>query len=310
MDIPLHTLDWSHVRSFLAVAQTGSLSAAARAIGQSQPTLGRHIRAAEQALGVRLFDRVPGGLVPTQEGQRLIPAAQDMALAYARLSNIAAGQDDRPSGTVRITASEVVSHYVLPPIIAEMRRIEPAIEIELAPSDSTQNLIFREADIAIRMFRPTQLDVIARKVKDQPFALYGAVDLLARVGDPATPQDMMNMPFVGFDRSDLIVRQMRNFDPSIDRHFFGTRCDDQAAYWELVKSGCGIGAMQTHIGDSEPKVRRLGYQPPLPDLPIWLAAHEAVYPTARVSRVWNILADRLRAGAARQNDLVPSTPSG
>ena len=147
MDTSADNLDWTYIRAFLAVAETGSLSAAARKTGQSQPTLGRHIKAAEAALGVDLFLRASDGLHLTEAGASLL-------------------RDARISGTVRITASIVVSHYLLPPIIAELRRAEPDIEIELVPSDTTENLIFREADIAIRMFRPTQLDIVTRKLVD------------------------------------------------------------------------------------------------------------------------------------------------
>ena len=166
MTLLTETLDWSYIRSLLAVAETGSLSAAARKTGQSQPTLGRHIKAVEMALGTDLFVRNSGGLQLTEAGLSLLEPAREMAHAYARLTTQAAGRDAAVAGTVRITASVVVSQYLLPPIIAEIRRREPDIEIELVPSDTTENLMFREADIAVRMFRPTQLDVVARKIAD------------------------------------------------------------------------------------------------------------------------------------------------
>src|SRR6056297_3457370 len=179
MSILHSSLDWTHVRAFLAVAETGSLSAAARALGQSQPTLGRHIKAAEAALGATLFVREPGGLRLTEGGAMLLGPAQEMAAASARFEALAAGGDMRVSGTVRITASMVVSHYLLPPIIAQLRAAEPEIEIELAPTDTTENLIFREADIAIRMVRPSRLDVGTRKIGDSRMARYASGDVLS-----------------------------------------------------------------------------------------------------------------------------------
>ncbi len=286
-------MDWSHIRAFLAVAETGSLTQAARRLGQSQPTLGRHIKAAEKAIGVELFTRAPGGLELTEAGRMLVAPAQDMAAASARLMTIAAGRDMQLSGTVRITASVIVSSFILPPILAELRAAEPQIEIELAPSDTTENLIFREADIAIRMYRPTQLDVVTRKVTESPLSLYANKDLLRRVGQPASLKDLEAMPFVGFDRSDLILRHMRGLGFDIDRHFFGMRCDDQVAFWQLIVAGCGVGAMQQVIGDREPLVERLAVQPPLPPLPVWLAAHEALHRTPRVKRVWDHLVQAL-----------------
>lgn len=297
-------MDWAHIRSFLAVAETGSLSAAARGIGQSQPTLGRHIKAAEMALGAKLFVRVPHGLQLTDAGALLLEPAREMAGAYARLSTLAAGRDTALSGTVRITASVVVSHYILPDIIARFRSQEPDIAIDLVPSDDSQNLLYREADIAIRMFRPTQLDLIARKVVDQPVALYAANKLLQRVGQPKTIDDLAHLPFVGFDRSDLIIRAMRDAGLVVDRDFFGVRCDDQAAYWRLVCAGCGVGAMQTVIGDAQPKVQKLDVQPDIPAMPVWLAAHETVYHTPRIKRVWTFLAARLTHQTPETNGRV------
>src|SRR6056297_1970314 len=276
MSILHSSLDWTHVRAFLAVAETGSLSAAARALGQSQPTLGRHIKAAEAALGATLFVREAGGLRLTEIGSLLLGPAQEMAAASARLETLAAGRDMRVSGTVRITASVVVSHYLLPRIIADLRDEEPEIEIELVPSDTTENLIFREADIAIRMFRPTQMDVVTRKIGDTPMALYASEQLLSRFGQPEDFEDLRRLPVVG------------------------VRCDDQAAYWRLVCAGCGVGGMQSVIGDAEPMVRRLDVQPGLPALPLWLAAQDTMHKTPRVRRVWDFLVDavsrRLRPG--------------
>lgn len=287
------TLDWTLIRSFLAVAETGSLSAAARELGQSQPTLGRHIRAAETALGAILFVRNPRGLGLTETGMALLEPAREMAAASARLQTLAAGADHRLSGTVRITASMVVAHELLPSIIAELRHAEPDIAVELVPSDAAENLLFREADIAVRMFRSTQLDIVTRKIADQSLTLFATPDLIARFGQPSNLDELASMPFVGFDRSDMILQAMRGLGLDVDRNFFGVRCDDQAAFWKLVCAGCGVGAMQTAIGDAEPKVERLAYQPVLPTLPIWLATHEALYKTPRIKRVWNYLIERL-----------------
>lgn len=289
----MEKLDWTYINSFVAVAETGSLSAAARKTRQSQPTVGRHIKAAELALGVALFDRVPNGLALTEAGAGLLGPAQEMAAAALRLQTLAAGQDTRLTGTVRITASVVVSHFLLPPIIARIRQLEPEIEIELAPSDATENLIYREADIAVRMYRPTQLDMITRHVCDQPVALYAARSFLDSHPAPQRVEDLADLPFVGFDRSDMIIRAMRELGLSVDRHFFGVRCDDQAAYWQLVCAGCGVGAMQTQIGDAEPSVARVPFQPDLPPLPVWLAATELLRNNARIRRVWDLLAQEL-----------------
>jgi DNA-binding transcriptional LysR family regulator len=285
-------IDWTYIRSFLAVAESGSLTAAANKTNQTQPTVGRHITAAETTLGAQLFTRKSAGLALTEAGLKLLEPARDMAKASARFANLAAGHDLNISGTVRITASVVVSHYILPAVIAEFRKVEPNIEIELVPSDTSESLIFREADIAIRMYRPTQLDIITRKIVDQPVSLYASKDFLTKHGNPQNLEELALLPFVGFDKSDVIIRAMQTIGLKVDNHFFGVRCDDQVIYWELVRKGCGVGAMQTIIADDDPFVEKLDYQPELPNLPVWLAAHEELFKTPRVKRVWQHLADQ------------------
>lgn len=294
------SLDWTLVQSFAAVVAEGSLSAAARKLGQSQPTIGRHIKTLEQVLGVDLFTRASRGLLPTAAGLEILEHARDMENAAARLRLVAEGRSEDLQGTVRITASVVVAYSLLPRIIADIRQSLPEIQIELVPTDATENLIFREADIAIRMYRPTQLDVITRHITDQPMALYASRQYLGRAGTPATMEEAMNMDFVGFDKSDLIIRLMGDLGLGVGRDFFPVRCDDQAVYWQMVCAGCGIGAAQTVIGDAEPRVARiLDDQIPLPTLPVWLVAPDALRSNPRIRAVWDVLADALaeRTGA-------------
>jgi DNA-binding transcriptional LysR family regulator len=287
--------DWTLFRSFLAVAESGSLSAAARTLHLSQPTLGRHIAELEQALNTALFTRTPRGLQPSEAGLAMIPAARQMREAAASLSLLAAGRETRLSGTVRLTASRVVSHFILPPMLADLRRREPGIEIELVPSDSTENLLFREADIALRMYRPTQPDVVIRQIATLPMAIYGATGYLDRVGRPTHPEDLRAMDFVGFDRSDLMLRMLAGLGMERQREDFALRCDDQVVYWNLVRAGCGLGGAQCLIGDAEPLVERLAPFIPLPALPVWLTAPQALRQTPRIRRVMTHLADAFRA---------------
>lgn len=288
------SLDWTLLRSFLAVAETGSLSAAARAIGQSQPTLGRHIKQLEAQLRLNLFRRVPRGLEPTEAALPLVDTARAMAANAARFSQLAEGRQMELRGTVRITASRIVSHHMLPAILARLRQAEPEIQIELAPSDTSENLLFREADIALRMYRPEQLDIIARHVTDLPIGLYAAHGYLARHGTPRTIDDLKHHSFVGYDRDERIVHMMRAMDFPATRDFFGIRCDDQTVHWELVRAGCGISGMQRQIGDQDPLVARVMPELDLPSLPLWLAAPQALHTNPRIRRVWDFLAQALR----------------
>ncbi|MCX7889764.1 MAG: LysR family transcriptional regulator [Rhodobacteraceae bacterium] len=287
-------LDWSLLRSFLAIARSGSLSAAARRTGISQPTLGRHVAALEAQTGLALFTRARSGLSLTAAGAALVPHAAAMAEAAARLSLAAEGRSAAIAGTVRITASRIVSQFLLPPMLARLRREEPGIEIELVPSDTTENLLFREADIALRMFRPEQLDIVTSHVADLAMGLYAAKDYLDRAGRPETREALLRLDFVGFDRSDAIIRLFRAFGIERRREDFPLRCDDQIVYWNLVRAGLGVGGMQRSIGDAEPLVERIGLLD-LPALPVWIAAPAALRSSPRLRRVWDHLADGFRS---------------
>ena len=291
MDMP----DWSLTRSFLAVAETGSLSAAARALGLSQPTLGRHIADLEASLGLPLFTRAARGLVPTEAALDLIPHASAMRDAAARLHLAAAGREATLSGTVRLTASRIVAHYLLPPMLADLRLAEPGIEIDLVPSDSSENLLFREADIALRMYRPTQADMITQHLCDLPTAIYAAKAYLDRRGRPTGIADLADHDVVGFDRSEMIIQLLGPMGIAVKRQDFPVRCDDQIVYWNLVRAGCGIGGMQCLIGDADPTVERATPFLPLPSLPVWLTAPQALRQTPRIRRVYDHLAAAFRA---------------
>lgn len=291
----MDNLDWTLTRSFLAVAETGSLSAAARQLNLSQPTLGRHIADLEAALNLPLFTRRARGLAPTDAATALLPHARAMREAAAKLTLTAAGRDAMLRGTVRITASRIVAHYILPPMLAQLRVEEPNIQIELAPTDDSENLLYREADIAVRMYRPTQLDLITTHLIDTPTALYAAHSYLARSPTPITPETIMTHDFVGFDKSDLMLRMMARLGIQAKREDFPVRCDDQIVYWNLVRAGLGLGGMQTLIGDADPIVTRIAPFIRLPPLPVWLTAPEALRHTPRIRRVFDALTAQFKA---------------
>lgn len=294
MDTPLSSLDWSLVQAFLAVAETGSLSAAARRLKASQPTLGRQIRAMEEQLGADLFHRQPRGLELTETGAALVGPARAMHEAVREIELTAAGQSARLEGTVRITASQTVSLHSLPAIIAAIREAEPEIAIELVPSDDTHNLLWREADIAVRMFRPTQLDLVTQHIGEITLSVFAVRSYVARRGLPRSIDDILSHDMVGFDRDGTIVEGMRAAGFDIDRTWFKVRCDDNEAYWRLVRAGCGIGFGQTRLGRADPDLIELDLPFPLPVLPVWLTAHQAMRHTPRIRRVWDLLAEGLR----------------
>lgn len=289
------SLDWSRVQAFLAVAETGSLSGAARALGLSQPTVGRHLRRLEAQLGQRLFDRRPRGMALTEAGEALMPPALEMRAAANGLELAAAGRDSALDGTVRLTASVFVAHHLLPPILAELTREAPQIAIELVASDSSDNLLFREADIAIRMYRPDQLDMVARHLGDIEMGLYGAMSYVRRHGLPRSFDALREHRLVGYDRDDAILRGFRGSGWEVSRHDFAVRCDQNAVYWELVRAGCGLGFCQCGVAERDPEMRRVLPRLPVPSLPVWLTCHESLRRVPRIAHVWRHLASGLAA---------------
>ncbi len=285
--------NWEHINLFVAVAETGSLSAAARASGVSQPTIGRAVQGLEEALEVELFTRHAKGFELTEQGKELVVHARTMADAAASLSLAAAGKSDRLDGTVRITASQVMSSYILPPILARMRREEPRIKIELVATDLVENLLFREADIAIRMVRPTQGELISRQVAELPLGAYASHGYLAEHPAPETFEDMVMHSLVGYDRNTTIIDAAKAMGMVFTRDSFAYKCDDQLVYWQLVLAGLGIGFHMQRLGNSEPKVTRILHDLPLGALPVWLTSHAALKTNPRVRFVYDFLGEAL-----------------
>ena len=205
----------------------------------------------------------------------------------------AAGRDERAAGPVRITASVFVSVQLLPPILADIRRKYPEIEIELTSSDRTENLLFHEADIALRMYRPEQLDMITRHLGELGLGVYASPVYLAHNGTPKTFADVLTHDFIGYDRDDRLIRGFRDAGLEATRDSFPIRTDDQVAYWALVCAGAGLGIGQRAVAGRDPRVIRILPDAPLPSLPVWLTAHESLRHTPRVARVWDALAEGL-----------------
>ena len=295
MSHALSTADWSLIQAFLMVAEEGSLSGAARKLGASQPTLGRQIKTLEQQLSADLFVRQARGFDLTETGAALVAPAQAMREAMGQIALTAAGQSARIEGTVRITASVMTSQFHLPAVIANIREQEPDIAIELVPSDDSRNLLYREADIAVRMYRPTQLDLVTQHIGDIPLTICVAKSYLARKRIAVTRANLHEHDFVGFDADTSIIEGFRKAEIEVTRDFFKVRCDENAAYWALIRAGGGVGFSQLNIALSDPLVEVIDVGFPIPKLPIWLTAHEAMRHTPRVRRVWDMLADGMKA---------------
>ena len=290
--------DWNLIKSFVAVAEAGSLSAAARRLSASQPTLGRHIAELEQALGVILFRRGRRGYELTEAGSTLYERGRSVSEQANSFSLLALGSVEAIEGTVRIAASEVVAAYVLPEMMARLGVEEPGIEVEIVASNQVENLLRRDADIAIRMVRPVQNELVARKVTDIALRVCAAKSYLDRRGRPQKPADLADHALVGFDRSDEIIRGFVSFGIPVGRSHFRFRTDNQIVLWEAVRAGNGIGIGQEPLANRDPLVETLLPGVPLPVLPVWLAMHRDVRTSLRIRRVADFLHEELKRYSA------------
>jgi DNA-binding transcriptional LysR family regulator len=285
--------DWNHLRAFLVTADEGSFSAASQALGIAQPTVGRQVAALEETLGVALFERAGRGLALTPTGLELVEHVRTMSDAAFRVSRVAAGQAISLDGPICLTASEVVATYLLPPVVAELRARHPGIEVEIVASNAPQDLRRREADIAIRSFRPTELDLIARKLRESEAWLYASPTYLHKLGTPLTRDALSRATFIGFDHTDTFRKGLAALGLSLAPENFPLVSQSQHVQWALVREGAGIGIMIAEVGDAEPGVCRvLSGLPPIP-VPMWLVTHREVRTSRRVRVVADFLAERL-----------------
>lgn len=293
MDWKSMKFDWNRARAFLVTAEEGSLSAAARALGMAQPTLGRQVQALEDELNLVLFERSGHGLTLTPAGLELLDKVRAMGDAATGVSLTAAGQSDVIEGTVSIAASEVYAAFLLPPILAKLRESEPGIKIEIVASSAPSDLKRREADIAIRHFRPTDPDLIARKLREVPGCLYATPDYIARIGTPQEMADLSRADFISIDGSGVYLKGLNAMGFDLSERNFPILAENYLVMWEMVKSGLGIGILDGNIGDREPAVQRvLPHMEPV-TYPIWLVAHRELNSSRRIRIVFDLLAAEL-----------------
>lgn len=285
--------DWSLYRSFLAVMRERSLSAAARALNLTQPTLARHVEALEAALGCKMFIRSPQGLAPTEAALELAPYAETIAANTAAMLRAASGLGAAIRGTVRISASEIVGAEILPPILAGLRRRHRELEFELVLSNAVDNLLRRDADIAVRMVEPAQEALVVKKLGVVGLGLHASTDYLAHAGRPATFADLGGHSLIGFDRETPAIRAMRSRVPGAEDLRFALRADSDIAQWRAIKAGFGIGICQVELARREPGLVRLLPQALDLKLGVWLAIHENLRTTPRCRAVFDGLATGL-----------------
>lgn len=289
--------NWDLYRSFLAVLREGSLSGAARALGLTQPTVGRHIDSLELALGLSLFTRSQSGFIATDAANALQGHAETLASASSALLRAASGmgrdEDERIEGTVRITASEVVSVEVLPAILAQLRISHPGIAIELDVSNRIENLLRRDADIAVRMHRPEQDVLIARRIGNIDLGLHARKDYLARHGTPGTWDEMARHTLIGIDRETAFTRKLQPLMGGLTASAYALRSDSDLVHLASIRSGLGIGICQVQLARRDPQLVRVAPDLLTIHLDTWLAMHENLRSNPACAAVYAALGDAL-----------------
>lgn len=283
---------WEHYRTMLAVIREGSLSAAARLLGLTQPTIGRHIDALEDALGFALFTRSQGGLAPTESALSLLPHAEAMASAAEALRRTASGEAEEDKGTVRITASEMIGAEVLPPILARFREKHPRIVIELMLSNRSEDLLQREADIAIRMIRPTQTALLAKKVGEIGIGLHAHRSYAQAHGLPTSIDDLLSHPIIGYDKESSVRRPMK-LGVDFSRDLFAFRSDSDLAQFAALKAGFGIGMCQSGLAKRYPDLVPMLQTEIHFELDVWIVMHEDHKTSLRMRLMFDHLAKEL-----------------
>jgi DNA-binding transcriptional LysR family regulator len=285
------SFDWNRARAFLATAEEGSLSAAARALGQTQPTLSRQVAALEEDLGVTLFERVGRSLSLTQSGLDLLDHFRAMGDAASRISLTASGQSQAIEGHVRITASNIVATYHLPAVLKRLRDIAPGIEVDVAASNEVRDLTRREADIAIRHVRPEQPDLIAKLVGEMTGHLYASTDYLDAHGRPKMAHDLSEADFIGFEDPERLLPILNPLGLSLTKRNFKITSASSTVIMALVKEGLGISILTKDLAALTPDIEQvLPELPPIP-VPIWLVTHRELHTSRRIRLVFDLLAE-------------------
>ena len=297
-------IDWNQLRAFLETAETGSLSAAARKLGLTQPTLSRQVAAIEQRMGVTLFERVGKAMALTPTGLDLLEHARAMGAAAEALGVAATGRSQTVGGVVSVSATDMVAFYLLSPLVRQLREQEPRITIEVISSDAVSDLLRREADIAIRHVKPEQPELIARLIRQAEANFYASEDWVKTHGHPRSAEEAAHLPFVGADRSGQFLAYLRQHGLPLSEANFSCYSDHTVAHWALVRQGMGIGAMLDAIARETPGMVRVLDEVPPVIFPIWLVTHRELRTSRRIRLVFEALAQGLSEGHSIEDDFT------
>jgi len=295
--------DWNNTRAFLVTAEEGTLSAAAKALGLTQPTLSRQVAALESKMGVTLFERVGQRLVLTESGLELLEHARSMGDAALQFSLAASGQSQQIEGNVVISVCEIDAVFRMPKIIAKLRKQEPGINIEVVVTNEVSDLKRREADIAIRNIRPTQNDLIAKKLGEEVIRFYGTQDYLEQLPALSQMHAQSNIQIIGFDRSNKISDMLNPNGWKLSNQNISIITSFQLLQLELCKEGLGVIFFPEDIGDKISELARaFEHMAPTMLLPVWLVCHQELQTNIRVRRTFNFIANELRPSLSNSQD--------
>ena len=287
------SFDWNHIRAFLAVAQEGSLSAAARALRQTQPTLSRQISTLEESLNLTLFERGTRIMQLTEAGTELLAHVAEMGEAATRISRVATGQSQAIEGSVRITSSDAMAAYALPRCLISLRQVHPGISIELVPSNEISDLTRRDADIAIRHARPEQPDLVAKRLADIEISLFAAKSYLDQLGPVCRPNDFAEANFIGSQSPERLVPQISAMGFPVTKANFGITTSNGSTMYELVRDGAGIAFLPVIVAEGRLGLQRILLDAPSFNMDTWLVTHREIQTSRRIRLVFDHLASEL-----------------
>lgn len=284
---------WDDYRIFLAVARAGTLSQAGQQLGISQPTVGRRIAALERALDARLFDRVGRQMIVTPGGSAVQQEAEAMERAAASVGLRTLGIDRRPAGTVRLSVTEGLASTWITPRLAPLLKHYPGLKLEIATDRIAANLSKREADIAIRFFRPTQSNLLIRRFGDLRYGLFASRAYLKTCGTPRAPTDLVAHRLIGFEEERRDWPEMAFLYRHGLAECFVYRSNSAIAQLAAAEAGLGIAPLPIYLARPRKSLTRIMEPIDLPSRQIWLAVHKDIRETARVAALWDFLAETL-----------------
>lgn len=292
-------VDWNLLKSFLAIMEAGSVLGAAKKIGGNQPTLSRHIAELEEKLGVVLFERTARGLKPTAIAHLIFPSVHEMALSSQKIAFSIMQSNQSLRGVVRISCSQVMATFLMPPLMIEFRKIHPDIKIDLVSTNHISNLLNREADIALRFIRPEQHSLIAKKLCDLHFGAYATKNYLSSIGveiDKSrylTLSEIFQFDVIGLDKEMSLIDVLSASGLQVEKEMFAFKTDDHVAGIHLVSHGGGIGFMPKYVASQFEQMQSVLDDTLQQSLPMWLVTHREIRDAPLIRLVYDFLGEAI-----------------